>query len=174
MANNGGNWRELVEQLGVKYKTAYTWIRSDAKHPNPKGGSRKKLTNDQIPKGGSRKKLTNNQIDNVVSMIERDPGLTLKHVCKSTIHNYLEGRLITLEKAHGIPATINADANKMLKGLDSTRGTEKLLFGWMRLTLTCSAEGCKVEPTQVTGQLCHCQPLRDQMFMLSARCRHIR
>ena len=34
------------------------------------------------------------------------------HVSKSTIHNYLEGRLITLKKVHAIPATMNTDANK--------------------------------------------------------------
>ena len=26
-ANDGGNWRQLAEQLGVNPKTAYTWIR---------------------------------------------------------------------------------------------------------------------------------------------------
>ena len=69
-ANNGGNWRELAEQLGVKYKTECTWIRADVEHPKPKGGSRKKLTNDQI--------------DNVVTMIERDLCLTLKQLSERT------------------------------------------------------------------------------------------
>ena len=113
LANNGGNWRELAEQLGVKYKTAYTWIRADAEHPKPKGGRQKKLTDDQI--------------DDVVAMIERDPGLTLNqlsertqqafgvHLSKSTIHNYLNGKLITLKKTHAIPATMNSDAKKELR-----------------------------------------------------------
>ena len=70
LANNGGNWRELPEQLGVKYKTGYTWIRADAKHPKPKGGRQKKLTEDQI--------------DDVVAMIERDPGLTLNQLSERT------------------------------------------------------------------------------------------
>ena len=26
LANNGGNWRDLAEQLGVNNKTAYTWF----------------------------------------------------------------------------------------------------------------------------------------------------
>ena len=59
-------------------------------------------------------------------MIERDPGLTLNqlsertqqafrvHLSKSTIHNYLNGKLITLKKANAIPATMNSDANKEL------------------------------------------------------------
>ena len=71
--------------------------------------------------------MTEDQIDNVVTMIERDPSLTLKqlserteqelgvHVCKSTIRTYLEGRLITLKKANAIPATMNTDANKVLR-----------------------------------------------------------
>ena len=85
------------------------------------------MPNIQNPKVEVKKKLTNDQINDVVTMIERDPGLTLKqlserteqelgvHVCKSTIHNYLEGRLITLKKAHAIPATMNTDANKELR-----------------------------------------------------------
>ena len=48
LANNGGNWRDLAEQLGVNYKTAYTWIRNDAESPKPRGGSQKKLTDAQI------------------------------------------------------------------------------------------------------------------------------
>ena len=60
-------------------------------------------------------------------MIERNPALAFQqlsertqqvfgvHVNKSTIHNYLEGRLITLMKVHAIPATMNTDANKELR-----------------------------------------------------------
>lgn len=60
-------------------------------------------------------------------MIEKDPALTLQqlsertqqtfgvHDSKSTVHNYLERRLITLEKVHAIPATMNNDANKELR-----------------------------------------------------------
>ena len=102
LTNNSRNWRELAEPLGVKYKTAYSWIRADAEHPKFKGGRQKKLSDDQI--------------DDVVAMIERDPGLTLNqlsertqqafgvhlHLSKSTIHNYLNWKLITLKKAHAI------------------------------------------------------------------------
>ena len=108
VANNGWNWCQLAEHLGVKYKTAYTWIWADAE-------------------GGRQKKLTDDQVDIVVAMIERDPALTLQqlsertqqtfgvHDSKSTVHNYLERRLITLEKVHAIPATMNNDANKELR-----------------------------------------------------------
>ena len=37
------------------------------------------------------------------------------HVSPSTIHNYLQRKLITLKKAHAIPATMNTDANKELR-----------------------------------------------------------
>lgn len=112
-ANDGGNWRQLAEQLGVNHSTAYTWIREGRDEPKKKGGRQRKCTNAQI--------------DVLVDMIERDPTLTLRqlsgrtlpefgvHVGPSTIHNYLEGRLITLKKAHAIPATMNTDANKELR-----------------------------------------------------------
>ena len=113
VANDGGNWRQLAQQLDVKYKTAYTWISAHAEHPRRKGGS--------------VKKMTDGQVDNIVAMIEMDPSLTLKQlaerteqelgvrVCKSSIHNYLEGRLITLKKVHVVPATMDTDANKQLR-----------------------------------------------------------
>ena len=112
-ANDGGNWRQLAEQLGVNHKTAYTWIREGRDEAKQKGGRRRKCTNEQI--------------DVLVAMIESDPTLTLRqlsertlpefrvHVSPSTIHNYLQGKLITLKKAHAIPATMNTDANKELR-----------------------------------------------------------
>lgn len=133
VANDGGDWRQLAQQLGVKYKTAYTWINADAEQPKRKGGSRKKLLDEQI--------------DNIVAMIEMDPSLTLKQlaertehelgvrVCKSSIHNYLEGRLITLKKVHVIPATMNTDANKQLRREYVTRVSQYMRDGktivWM-------------------------------------------
>ena len=60
-------------------------------------------------------------------MIESDPTLTPRQlsertllelevlVSPSTIHNYLQGKLITIKKAHAIPATMNKDANKELR-----------------------------------------------------------
>ena len=112
VANNGGNWRQLVEQLGVKYNTAYSWIRASAKHPKPKVGQAKEVNwwPDRY----------------CLAMIELDPAITLQqlcertpafgvHVSKSTIHSYLEGSLITLTKVHAIPAAMNTDANKELR-----------------------------------------------------------
>ena len=60
-------------------------------------------------------------------MIDSDPTLTLSqlsertllelevHVSPSTIHYYLQGKLITIKKAHAISATMNTDANKELR-----------------------------------------------------------
>ena len=59
-------------------------------------------------------------------MIESDPTLTLTladrtladfgvAVSQLTIHTYLQGKLITLKKAHAIPATMNTDFNKELR-----------------------------------------------------------
>ena len=112
-ANDGGNWRQLAEQLGVNPKTAYTWIREGRDEAKQKGGRCRKCTNEQI--------------DVLVAMIESDPTLMLRqlsertlpefgvHVSPSTIHNYLQGKFITLKKAHAIPATMNTDANKELR-----------------------------------------------------------
>ena len=100
-ANDGGNWRQLAEQLGVNHKTAYTWIREGRDEAKQKGGRRRKCTNEQI--------------DVLVAMIESDPTLTLRqlsertlpefgvHVSPSTIHNYLQGKLITLKKGSCYP-----------------------------------------------------------------------
>ena len=36
-ANDGGNWRQLAEQLGVNHKTAYTWFVKVATKQSRKG-----------------------------------------------------------------------------------------------------------------------------------------
>ena len=50
VANDGGDWRQLSPQLGVKYETANNWIIADAVHTkhSSKSGSTKKLTDGQI------------------------------------------------------------------------------------------------------------------------------
>jgi len=113
VANEEGDWRQLANQLGVKYKTAYTWVRAQADIPKPKGGSEKRLTEDQI--------------DILVAEIEKDPSVTLEQLvqrskdsmgislCKSTIHNYLDGRLITVKKVHLMPNIMNSEINKELR-----------------------------------------------------------
>ena len=111
-AQDGDDWQSLAEALGVNYKTAYTWI------------SQKK--DKSLPKGGKNKKLSEEQIDALCDKVEKDPALTLVQLADfsqqhfgialsaSTVHNYLEGCLITLKKAHAMPATMNSDANEEL------------------------------------------------------------
>ena len=76
-------------------------------------------------------------------MIDRDPGLTSNqlsertpqafgiHLSKSTIRNYLNGKLITLRKEHAIPATMNSDANKELWRQYAARISEYMSEGKM-------------------------------------------
>ena len=75
-------------------------------------------------------------------MFKRDPGLTLNqlsertqqafrvHLSKSSIHNYLNGKL-NPEKAHAIPATMNSDANKELWRQYAARISEYMSEGKM-------------------------------------------
>jgi transposase len=163
-ANDGGNWRQLAEQLGVNHKTAYTWIREGRDEAKQKGGRRGKCTNEQI--------------DVLVVMIESDPTLTLRqlpdrtllefgvHVRPSTIHNYLQGKLIALKKAHAIPPTMNTDANKELRKQYVQRVSQYMRDGktiiWMvRQTLTCFAVGVKGEHVLVSEQLWRSRHQRD-------------
>ena len=111
-ANDDGNWRQLAEHLGLNHKTSYTLIREGRDEAKQKGGRRRKCTNEQIGV--------------LVAMFESDPTLTLRqlsertlpefgvHASPSIIHNYLQGKLITLKRAHAIPVTMNTDANKEL------------------------------------------------------------
>ena len=110
-ARQGLNWKVLADNLGVKYHTAYCWI------PNMDAEPRAR-------RGGSTKRLTENQIDDLISIVEEDPRLTLAQIkeqyfigagvelAQSTIHNYLAGRLITLKKAHQYSVNMNTDENK--------------------------------------------------------------
>ena len=110
-ADQGLHWRQLAEMLGVNYHTAYTWVRNaDAEPARPRGGSHKKLNEDQI--------------DALCQAVEAEPDLTLQQLARrsrelfgiqisaSSMHNYLRGRLITLKKAHHVVATMNTPENK--------------------------------------------------------------
>ena len=109
-ADGGGDWKTLCANLWVNPKTAHGWIKS-AQEWRPHTGSR-------------RKTLAEEQVDAICGMIEEDQGITLKalkgriladfqlNVAISTIHNYLEGRLLTLKKVHYIAADANNARNK--------------------------------------------------------------
>lgn len=111
--DDGGDWLEVAESLGVKRKTALTWIRRYKEEPSG------------FMHGGSRfKKLSDHEVDEMVSWIEDDPTITLsfirmklkaeydKEVSITTIGNYLHLKLITLKKIHQIPVTMNVPENK--------------------------------------------------------------
>lgn len=112
-AEEGLNWRELAETLGIKYHTAYTWVTNMDDHDQPR------------PRGGSAKKLSAVEIDGLCEIVENDPALTLSQIAEilfvglgillsaSTVHNYLVGRLITLKKSHQIVETMNSADNKL-------------------------------------------------------------
>ena len=173
--NDGGNWRQLAEQLGVNHKTAYTWIRKGRDEPKQKGGRQRKCTNEQI--------------DLLVVMIESDPTLTLKQLSERTlpefgvqvipwtIHNYLKGKLITLKKAHAIPATLSTDANKELRRqhVHGQYMRDGKTIIWMDETnLNLFAVRVKGEHLLVSEQLWLSRPQRVQTFMLSVHCQAIR
>ena len=112
-AENGNDWQALSVSLGVKYQTACSWVRSGECEGRPRGGSQKKLNEEQI--------------NFICEEIERDPQLTLLQlsdkvrdhydisVSPASVHRYLSGRLITLMKAQVIPANMNDPTNKELR-----------------------------------------------------------
>ena len=102
-ADGGGDWKALCANLRVNPKTA------QERRPHA---------------GGRHKDPTEEQVDAICGMIEEDQGITLKalkerilvdfqlNVAISMIHNYLEGRLLTLKKVHYIAADANNARNK--------------------------------------------------------------
>ena len=112
-ADVGSDWKALCANLRVSPKTAHGWVKSGAQDRRPHAG-------------GRRKALTEEQVDAICGMIEEDQGITLKalkerilanfqlNVAISTIHNYLEGRLLTLKKVRYIAADANNARNKTL------------------------------------------------------------
>ena len=107
----GGDWRTLADSLDINKKTAYTWLKSDRKHFEQRGGRRPK-------------KLSEEQLSFVCAEVEHNPTITLTRlvdiikenfdidVSIQTVYNYLHGRLITLKKAHVEITTMNNDTNK--------------------------------------------------------------
>lgn len=110
-ANRGGDWVTLAQSLGIKYKTAYHWMRSGKETTNRRGGFKPKS-------------LTEDQIGRIIEWIEEDGSLSLKQVkekvfrefhesvCISTIGNYLEGQLFTLKQVHHQSVNMNTNENK--------------------------------------------------------------
>ena len=110
-ADGGGDWKALCANLRVNPKTSHGCVKSGARERRPHAG-------------GRRKALTEEQMDAICGMIEEDQGITLKvlkerifadfqlNVAISTIHNYLEGRLLSLKMVHYIAADADNARNK--------------------------------------------------------------
>lgn len=113
-SNRGEDWKALAATLGIKYKTAYTWIRSGQVEGSKRGGRRPKILNDQ-------------QLETLLTWLENDCSLTLVQmkqrllteeniaISTTSIANYLEGRAYTMKKIHWEPATMNSTQNKELR-----------------------------------------------------------
>lgn len=97
-AAKNGNWVQLAARLGVKYKTAYNWVRSRRHDSLP-------------PRKGAYKLLSPRDIDTLLEWVQDDPSLTIKqlqakvfeefdgiNVCKQTISNYLLERHFHVKK----------------------------------------------------------------------------
>ena len=110
-AQRGGDWKALAESLGVKYKTAYGWVRSGEPKGKQRGGYKKNYLNDD-------------QIQVILTHLEENPELTLqqlrafiieqlgKTLSTSTISNYMDGQLYSLKKCHHRPTSMNTNENK--------------------------------------------------------------
>ena len=142
-AYGSGDWKALCANLRVNPKTAHRWVKSGAQEWRPHAD-------------GRRKALTEEQVDAICRMIEEDEGITLKalkesilvdfqlNVAISTIHNYLEGRLLTLKKMHYIVADANNARNKTalrveyVQAISAHITTTRQLSEWTKQTLTCT------------------------------------
>lgn len=113
-ANRGDDWVALAASLGVKYKTAFHWVRSGRDVMLAKGGKKPKI-------------MTEDEIDLIISWIEEKCDYTMKqikekilqtfekNVSVSTIGNYLEGRLFTVKQVHKEPLTMNSEEKKIIR-----------------------------------------------------------
>lgn len=111
-ANRGDDWSALASTLAVKYKTAYSWVRSGEIEGKKRGGSKPSI-------------LTEAMKASIIGMIEDDPTLTMKKmqaailreyhltVSTMTISNYLNGQLYSIKKLHHKPQNMNLMENKI-------------------------------------------------------------
>ncbi|XP_036343375.1 uncharacterized protein LOC118752589, partial [Rhagoletis pomonella] len=110
-ANKGEDWSSLASSFGINYKTAYTWVRSGRVESKRRGG-------------GNEKRLSEDEVDTLIRWVEEDPTITLKNIAvkvqaelqkdisKSSVANYLDGRLYTIKNVHNMPANMNSAVNK--------------------------------------------------------------
>lgn len=109
-ANRGDDWSALASKLGVKYKTAYTWVSTSRKEMFLKSG---------------KTSFTEEQIQTIIEWIEENRQLTLKEivakikqhmkkdVCVYFVEGTLEGRLYQHKRSHDYnPHLMNTLENK--------------------------------------------------------------
>ena len=99
-SNKGEDWPALARTLGVKYKTAYSWIRSGDTALSKRGGAKPRA-------------LTAEHVAMLLQWLEEDCTLTLVKlrlkllnvfnviVSTSCVANYLNGQLYTTKKYTG-------------------------------------------------------------------------
>lgn len=110
-SNRGEDWKTLAATLGVKYKTAYTWVRSGEVTSKPKGGTKPK-------------KISNEESEQIIHWVEQNPSVTLKQlqshvmsafgksISTTTVGNVLHAKVYTVKTTHQQPVTMNSEDNK--------------------------------------------------------------
>ncbi len=110
---NGGDWATAAEHNGVKYKTAYGWIRRGMVENRNRGGRRESVC-----------KILSAHVDQMLTWLSENCTLTLKElveklrqqyniICsQQTVSNHLDGRMFTVKKVHLQPAGTNEPQNK--------------------------------------------------------------
>jgi transposase len=110
-AREGGDWRIVAENNGVKVDTARNWI--------------KKGTPTLLKVGGSHNTIIQeDHRDSLMEWLSINPELSLKEltdmldgsfdiqVCHQTVSNHLDGMLFTLKRTHYEPITMNNEEKK--------------------------------------------------------------
>ena len=147
-SNRGEDWTGLAKNLGVKYQTAYSWIRSGSTESKKRGGARPRI-------------LTSDHVNLILEWLEQDCSLSLVQIkakllrdCNiaistSSVANYLEGQLFTTKQVHWQPTTMNSVRNKELRKnyvtvSITTSKAATASCGSTRQISTCSAEEAAV------------------------------
>jgi len=111
--NSGGDWKSAAAHNGVKYKTAYRWVRSGNPEQQQRGGLRE-----------SRRKISNVHVDAMITWIEEDCTITLKSIKErlyqdfdvtfslQCLSEHLNAQLFTYKCVHVQPISANSDNNK--------------------------------------------------------------
>lgn len=110
-ANRGDDWVTLASSLEVRYKTAYSWIRSGEVEGKSRGGNKPTVLTDEMK-------------SMIIREVEDDPTITIKKlqslitsghhllVSTMTISNFLNGQLYTIKKLYHQPQNMNTSENK--------------------------------------------------------------